>query len=386
MTSYGTALEEARRCLEQGELVIHPTEAVYGFGGLLDDAPLQRLRRLKKRPAGGFVVLLPSAKSVVALLDARGRALAREFWPGPLTLVLEDPEDRFHPHAKAPDGTVAVRVPAHPVTLRLLREAGRPITSTSANRPGFPPARTAGQAREEALALGTELFAIDAGSLPGGAPSTLVRLGTGCPELIRQGPLDLLELRNVMSPSPSTSHDRRGVPPGGAGDRVGRDSSTGCQRVEPTLHITFVCTGNTCRSPMAEAIARRAVVVRGMTGVTLSSAGVAAHPGAPASEGARRVAAEAGLDLDGHRSTPLTEEVVAASALVLCMDGHHLWRAVELGGGEWCRLLSEMAGETGDVGDPFGGADDTYRATFSELARLVRTVLDRIAAGEGGMR
>ncbi len=135
---------------------------------------------------------------------------------------------------------------------------------------------------------------------------------------------------------------------------------------------------------MAEAIARRTIAERGMTGVTVSSAGVAARKEAQASEGARRVAAEAGLDLDGHRSTPLTEEVVAASALVLCMDGFHLWRTVELGGEGWCRLLSEMAGETGEVEDPFGGPDETYRATFSELSRLVRRVFDRIADGEGG--
>ena len=194
-------LEEARRRLELGELVIHPAETVYGFGGLLDDAPLQRLRGLKKRLAGGFVVLIPSAKCVAGLLDATGRALAQEFWPGPLTLVVDDPGDRFHPRAKAPDGTVAVRVPAHPVTLQLLRQVGRPITSTSANRPGAVPARTADQARSEALALGTELFTIDAGTLPGGAPSTVVRLGEGCPKLIRHGPLDLLELWDVMGPA-----------------------------------------------------------------------------------------------------------------------------------------------------------------------------------------
>ena len=199
MTSYVKSLEETRRRLEEGELVIHPTEAMYGFGGFLDDAPLDRLRRLKKRPAGGFVVLIPSAESVAGLLDAAGSVLARVFWPGPLTLVLDDPGDRFHPGAKAADGTVAVRVPGHPVTLQLLRDAGRPITSTSANRPGAAPARTAGEAREAALALETELFALDAGPLPGGAPSTMIRLGAGCPKLIRRGPLDLLELSEVMS-------------------------------------------------------------------------------------------------------------------------------------------------------------------------------------------
>ena len=214
MTSYEGPLREARRRLEAGELVIHPTEAVYGLGGFLEDGPLARLRGLKNRPAGGFVVLIPSARSVADLLDSEGRALARAFWPGPLTLVLDDPGDRFHPGAKAADGSVAVRVPGHPVTLQLLRDTGRPITSTSANRPGAPPAVTARGAREAAVSLGTEPFALDAGPLPGGSASTLVRLGESCPILIRQGPLDLLELNEVLRLPLS-------VPPGGGRGRGG---------------------------------------------------------------------------------------------------------------------------------------------------------------------
>ena len=137
---------------------------------------------------------------------------------------------------------------------------------------------------------------------------------------------------------------------------------------------------------MAEVIARRAIAERRIKGVTVGSAGASAPGGEPASEGARRVAAGAGLNLGGHRSAPLTEEVVAASDLVLCMDGFHLWRAVELGGGEGCRLLSEMAGGIGDVEDPFGGSDEMYRATFRELEALVQAMLGRIAAGEGRTR
>lgn len=216
MISYAETLEEACRRLEQGELIVHPTEAVYGFGGFLDAVPLDRLRRLKKRRSAGFVVLIPSAESVADLLDAAGAALARAFWPGPLTLVVDDPHDRFPPGAKAADGTLAVRVPGHPVTLQLLRDAGQPITSTSANRPGAPPARKADRARKEALALGTELFALDAGPLPGGAPSTLVRLGADCPELIRQGPLDMLELSQVTG-LPLSAPSRGGEGKGAGG-------------------------------------------------------------------------------------------------------------------------------------------------------------------------
>ena len=289
-------LREAVRCLEDGQVIIHPTEAVYGFGGFLDDGPLRELEHLKGRSGGGFVVLLPSADAVAEVLDETGRALADAFWPGPLTLVLDGLGPRFHPRARAADDSVAVRVPGHPLTRRLLAECGRPITSSSANLPGEPPARTADRALAAALARGRALFALDAGPLPGGAASTLVRPGPDGPTVIREGPIGMPRLREALRGLGAAPRDVDAAPRGGPSDA--RDP-------EP-LHITFVCTGNTCRSPMAEAIARGIIAEDGLRGVTVGSAGTAAWPGAPASDGALRAAARAGLDLGSHRSAPLT--------------------------------------------------------------------------------
>lgn len=197
MTLSEVILEDAVQRLDQGEIIIHPTESVYGFGGLLLDAPLRTLRRLKERPAGGFVVLIPSAATVDPLLGHLGHALAEAFWPGPLTLVLDDHQGIFHPRAKARDGSVAVRIPGHEATLELLTQCGRPMTSSSANRPGRPPARSVGEARSAARECGVDPFAIDAGPLPGGPTSTLLRLTPNGPEVIREGRIDVLQLREV---------------------------------------------------------------------------------------------------------------------------------------------------------------------------------------------
>ena len=380
-------LREAVRCLEDGQVIIHPTEAVYGFGGFLDDGPLRELEHLKGRSGGGFVVLLPSADAVAEALDETGRALAEAFWPGPLTLVLDGLGPRFHPRARAADDSVAVRVPGHPLTRRLLAECGRPITSSSANLPGEPPARTADQALAAALARGRAPFALDAGPLPGGAASTLVRPCPDGPTVIREGPIGMRRLREALRGLGAAPRDVDAAPGGmhaaphgmHAAPRGGPSDA----RDPEALHITFVCTGNTCRSPMAEAIARGIIAEDGLRGVTVGSAGTAAWPGAPASDGALRAAARAGLDLGSHRSAPLTQDVVRSSGLILCMGGAHLWRALELGGVHQARLLSEMAGAGGEVDDPFGRADEVYWATFEQLRGLVAAVLVRVVEERG---
>lgn len=190
--------------LQAGRVLAYPTETVYGFGGAVDEKSVQTLIRLKGRAPGKPFLLLVASSEMVTRLDLRltgyAAQLAARHWPGPLTLVLPGGVRRVPDRLRGPEGGIAVRWTSHPGIQRLLLAYGDPITSTSANRPGVPPAQSALDVIDQwphALARGI-LRVLDGGRLTPSAPSTVVDCTGARPRVIRPGAIASATLRESV--------------------------------------------------------------------------------------------------------------------------------------------------------------------------------------------
>lgn len=189
----GRAVDAAARTLAAGGIVAHPTFAVYGLGGAATPAVDSVILGLKGRGSDRPLLRLVLESSEVERLYPSVRwtdvaeRLAADFWPGGLTLVLDD----------GTAGGLAVRAEAHPVVRRLLERWGHAMSSTSLNRPGAEPAASAGQARSalEAIpAVDRKVLFLNAGRLPGPPASTLLSLRGGEVRLLREGAVPVVSL------------------------------------------------------------------------------------------------------------------------------------------------------------------------------------------------
>lgn len=200
---FGSPVARLAEILDRGGVLAIPTESSYGLAADPRSAEgIETVFRLKGRDAGKALPLVAADLGQIASLgvDPEGPELARlvrvasRIWPGPLTVVL--PVSGELP-AAAPDGTVAVRIPGHAGLRGLLAELGRPLTATSANRSGEPPVLEPEAAAR--LLTGADAAVVDGGRLPGGPPSTVVRLRDGRVEVLREGAVPAAEARRLLA-------------------------------------------------------------------------------------------------------------------------------------------------------------------------------------------
>jgi len=190
------ALRRLLQLLDIAEIIAYPTETFYGLGTRYDsEDSLERLYEIKKRPHEKAMPLIIGRAELLSLLtpvipDAAERLMKR-FWPGPLTLIFEACSN-LSPYITAGTGKVAVRIPGPSFALDLARHLDYPITATSANISGMPPAQTAAQVIDY---FGSSVNAVvDSGKAPGNTPSTIVDVTGSEIRLIRQGMIPQKEI------------------------------------------------------------------------------------------------------------------------------------------------------------------------------------------------
>ena len=293
--------------LAQGKLVAFPTETVYGIAAsALQPAAVERLSELKKRDATKpFALALQSAEQCLDFvpdISPLALRLSRRVWPGPVTLVLpaEHSEsalrqlDETVQQAVCPAGTVGLRVSALELVEQVLSLSAGPIVLTSANEPGKEPATDS----DAVAALDGHVdLIIKAGPTHFKDPSTVVAINDNSLEVIREGVVDQASIEQL-------------------GGFIG----------------VVVCTGNTCRSPMGEAIFRRQIAEKiGCDleqledhGVTILSAGIAAAPGGGPAMQSMEVMKSWGLDISGHQSRSVTARLANYADLILTLSLIHI--------------------------------------------------------------
>ncbi len=349
--------------LKQGGVVVLPTETVYGAAAMLGHPTgLYRLRNLEPATTSKPLIIHlanpEEAGDYTASLSDLGRRMVSKLWPGPVALVFDVSTQRQHEVAgrlgvsveEIYDGSsITLRCPDHMVARDVIAAAGGPVVLRKA--PMTESDLSRGSAVADAWADRIDLI-VDAGAPRYQKPSTIVHVKEDSYEIERSGVYDQRIIERLLRTT-----------------------------------LLFVCSGNTCRSPMAEALARK--VLAGKLGVpesdldkkgfTVTSAGSFAMPGARATPAAIEALKPMGVDLSRHRSRPLSVELIHQADVIFVMGQSHAMAVRSLVPSAGSKVVSLDPDK--DIDDPIGSDVSVYRGLAGVLEDLIAKRLSEQAIG-----
>lgn len=348
-------IKRAAAVVEAGGLVAFPTETVYGIACRVAGDSLGRLDGVKGRQSEKRYTLhigvAGEIEKYVPRMSLRAEKLIGNAWPGPLTVVFEMDAEAVEKQRQVVgdevfrclyrDSSIGVRCPDNLIAAKLLRAADCPVVAPSANPAAAAPAVSA----DEVMGYfeGKIDMVLGGGRCRGGKNSTVVKIGKKDITVLREGGYSLEQIKAMWK-----------------------------------VQILFVCTGNTCRSPMAEGLCRKYLAQKlgcevdelDQMGYKVVSAGVMGLSRSGASPEAIAVCKAMGADIASHGSRPVTERLVEDSDIVFVMCESHrrqilaVWPQVE----KKCFLLADDK----NVSDPIGGSYEIYEACAAMIADALK--------------